>query len=993
MIDSTYDHGTMPTVHANLDPGTDTLWRDLSNAVRGDVRLSKLDRMLYSTDASIYQAEPRAVVIPADEDDSAVALAWCADHCIPVLPRGGGTSLAGQCVADAVVIDTSSMCDSVIAIDTEAQTCRVGPGMTIGRLNQLLRPSGLHFAPDPSTIRQATVGGCIGNNAAGARSIRYGRTSENVIGVELALTSGQRVQLSEGASARCETARHLTTRVVATIERCAEEIRSRFPRTKRRSAGYQLDEILSQLEESSWDIDRLNLAPLLCGSEGTLGLTLSADLKLERLPESEALVVIPFPTLDAAIGAVPRLLEFDPSAIELLDDLIIRLARTNPEQRRHLEVLPSSTGSTPEAFLFVEFQGSASHVESQTRLCVGADQSGEAAVYTSEQEIRSAWALRRAGEPLLHAIPGHRKPLGFVEDNAVPVENLSEFVRRTRELFTREGTYASYYAHASVGVLHVRPLLDLRDQEDQGRMHRIAIEVAQIASDLGGVMSGEHGDGRSRGPLLESQFGPAIMRAFAEIKQAFDPVGVLNPGNIIAPASIETISGPTRIRAADKEPSAPGSTYFDHTPQGGLVHAAEMCNGAGVCRSTTTGSMCPVFRVTRDERRSTRGWGNTLRLAVTGQLTGKPGPDWAHPDAVASLSECLSCKACKTECPTGVDISTLKAEYTAQSAAVGTGHSRQARFFGSFDDRLQWAIPFRGIANTIASQSWARRLMSKRYGIDERRSLPRITRSLESRWPRQSFIPLDAPTVVMIGDAFTNAFEPEIGLAAVRALNACGYRVEYVLCGDLARARISVGLLGEAVREIDGWMRRLHPFLSHRPDVAGFVVCEPSCLSAIRDEWTTLHARTGLAARRTLANRSYLPEQFIEEFWDEHPQRPAFRAHEGTAYFHAHCHQRALWGTGSSARALTRVLGVGRVVAPESGCCGMAGSYGFTSDRYELSMQIAQLNVVPTVRLAADRDAVLATGTSCRHQILDATGVRSRHPIELIAQLVDGVPG
>ncbi len=964
------------------------MWRDLANSVRGEVRFSPLDRLLYATDASIYQQEPRAVVIPADEDDAASTLEWCHRHAVPALPRGGGTSLAGQCVADAVVIDTSAMCNAVRSIDTRARRCRVGPGITVDRLNRMLQNAGLLFAPDPSTVRQATIGGCIGNNAAGARSIRYGRTSENVLGVDLALADGRVLRFDEGAAARDPAVREITERVVNIIHEHAQSIRERFPRTKRRSAGYQLDVILEQLERSSWDVDKLNLAPLICGSEGTLGMVLSAELQLVRAPESESLVVIPFKTLDAAIAAVPALLAMKPSAVELLDDLIIRLAKTNPEQRRHVEILPTPHGAPPAAYLFVEFQGGSEDVLQRAHDCADSAEAGSAAVYTTPEAIRSAWALRRAGEPLLHAIPGRRKPVGFVEDNAVPVGQLAEFVRRSREIFSNEGTYASFYAHASVGVLHIRPLLDLKDDADEKRMHRIALSIADLARELGGVMSGEHGDGRARGPLLESFFGPQLMGAFRDVKRTFDPKGILNPGNITDPGQIESISGPTRTRAAHVTEGVIGRTFFDHTANGGLVHASEMCNGAGVCRSTTSGAMCPVFRATRDESRSTRGWGNTLRLAITGQLTDSPGPDWDHPQALASLGLCLSCKACKSECPTSVDIATLKAEYAAQSARARGSATRQARFFGTFDDALRRAVPFRYVANKIASRRWARRVLANRYGIDERRSLPKIVKPLQRRWPKQARLPLDAPVVVLVGDAFTNAFEPEIGLATCRVLNALGYRVELVLCGDLARARISVGLLEDAATEIDGWMQRLRPFIVHRPDVAGFVVCEPSCLSAIKDEWVSLHARSSVDLRRELARRSFLPEQFLESRWDEHPRQPSFRAFEGRAVLHAHCHQRALWGAGSSAKALSRIVGPERVVAPDAGCCGMAGSYGFTRDRYELSMRIAEQSVVPTVAEANPGDALLATGTSCRHQILDATGEQARHPIELIASLL-----
>lgn len=977
-----------PRAHATPPRDADALWRDLTNAIQGEIRLSRLDRMLYATDASIYQVEPRAVLIPADADDAARALAWAASNTVPVLPRGGGTSLAGQCVAEALVIDISASCDAMLSLDTASRRCRVEPGMTIDRLNTLLAPSGLLFAPDPSTVRQATIGGCIGNNAAGARSVRFGRTSDNVLGVDIALSDGRRARLDEGAAARDPVAGELTAGVTAIVRRHADAIRQRFPKTLRRSAGYQLDVILAQLEASGWDESRVNLAPLLCGSEGTLAMTLGAELSLVALAQDEALAVIAYERLDDAIRAVESLLALDPTAVELLDDVIIGLARTNPEQRRHVEKLPAPRTGPPEAFLFVEFQGTPAEVADGLKECAAIAGSAPTAVYTDAAQIRSAWALRRAGEPLLHAVPGARKPLGFVEDNAVPVEHLGDFVHGARAIFDREGTSASFYAHASVGVLHLRPMLDLRDPADEQRMHRIAADIADLARSLGGVMSGEHGDGRARGPLLDDYFGPEIMDAFRAVKDLFDPAGVLNPGNIVSPKPIESISGPTRVRAAGTAHAADARTFFDFTPQGGLTHAAELCNGAGVCRSTTSGSMCPAYKATRDERTSTRGWGNALRLAITGQLTDDPGPDWDHADTRASLHSCLSCKACKSECPTSVDVAQLKAEYTARSNLAAGVSPRQARFFGGFDDKLPLLSPFRALANTVSSLPVTRSFMRARYGIDPRRSLPKLVRPLHKRWVHRDTLPDTAPTVVLVADAFTTHFEPDVGLAARRAFEAFGYRVELFLCGDLARASISVGMLGRAIAEIDDWMERLRPFIDHRPDVAGFIVCEPSCLSAIADEWIALKGRTPIALRQTLADRSYLPEQFIDRHWDEHPVRPAFKPIAGRAVVHTHCHQRALWGGASAIRPLARILGDERVLAPETTCCGMAGSFGYTADRYDLSMKIAELSVVSTAKLAGEGDELIAAGTSCRHQILDTTGKRARHPIELIADLL-----
>lgn len=983
----------MPDVRSIASPaGHDTALRALANAVEGEVRFGRFDRMLYATDASIYQVEPLGVVVPASVLDAARAVEVCSAHALAMLPRGGGTSLAGQGVAAAVVIDLSARCDALLSLDTSARRCRVEPGITIERLNAHLRPAGLFFAPDPSTLRQANIGGCIGNNAAGARSVRYGRTSDHVMGIDACLADGRRVRLDEGAAARDATAAELTAGVADVVRRHEGLIRERFPRTMRRSAGYQLDVILQQLEAAGWDESRVNLAPLLCGSEGTLAVTLGAELRLSPLPRCEGLAVAAFSDLDEAIAAVPWLLSLGPSAVELLDDLIVDLAKGNPEQRRHVELLPAPRSGPLRAVLYVEFQEETEDaVDRGLASVVGGLPGVSVELYRDARSMHAAWALRRAGEPLLHAVPGHRKPLGFIEDNAVPPERLGEFVRSLRKVVQSEGTVASYYAHASVGVLHVRPLLDLRSPQDEAAMHRIASAAAELAKSLGGVMSGEHGDGRARGPLLEAYFGRELMGAFAEVKRIFDPRGLLNPGNIVAPGALASISGPTRVRAADDAPPmrSPAATYFDYEPQGGLLHAAELCNGAGVCRSLAGGAMCPAYRATRDERSSTRGWGNALRLAITGQLGG-PAPDWSNEETKGALSLCLSCKACKAECPSSVDIAQLKAEFLAQHHDRGQGPPRQARFLAGFDDAAERASPARVIANMVSALPAARRLMQRRYGVDPRRSLPRLQRPLHRRWSPHDDLPDQAPTVVLVADTFTTHFEPEVGLAARGVLEAFGYRVELMRCGDLARAKISVGMLSAAILEIDDWMERFRPYLDHRPDVVGFIHCEPSCLSAVADEWLTLRTATPVHRRRRLAERSWLAEQFIERHWDDHPRHPDLAPPPGGIMLHAHCHQRALWGAGSSAAVLRRVFGEERVRVPDNTCCGMAGSFGYASATYDLSLRVAALSLIPSVEQTADSDHIAAPGTSCRHQIRDTTGRRALHPIELLARCLPG---
>jgi FAD/FMN-containing dehydrogenase/Fe-S oxidoreductase len=976
----------------------------LANRVRGEVRLGLHDRMLYATDASIYQVEPMGVVIPADLDDAVSAVSACAELALPVLPRGGGTSLAGQCVNRAVVLDLSAFCREVSGIDPDARRCHAQAGVTIDGLNAALRPTGLFFAPDPATVKQATIGGCIGNNAAGSRSIKYGRTSESVLGVEVCLADGRRVRLDAGAGGRDPVAGEFARRVAGVVGAHAALIRSRFPRTRRRNAGYALDMILDQIEAGACP-EQLNLAPLICGSEGTLAVTLAADLRLHPIPASTGLAVVSFASIDEAIDAVLPLLELGPSAVELLDSLIIGLARENLEQRRHVELLPG--GADARAVLYVEFQGGEEDevgtLLARVRALFPADR---VACHTAPGAMECAWGLRKAGEPLLHGIPGRRKPVGFIEDAAVPPERLGEYVRRLREAIEREGTIASYYAHASVGVLHVRPLLDLHDPADRAAMERIALTSADLAKELGGVMSGEHGDGRARGPLLERHFGPELMQAFRDIKAIFDPDNRLNPGNIVEPGPIASIHQRTRVTADGADGSrveshgTPGSdaprararglldvsggvsdTFYDFDHEGGLTHAAELCNGAGLCRKMSGGAMCPSYRALLDERHATRGRGNALRLAISGPIDGG-APRWDDPETKATLDLCLSCKACKSECPSNVDIARLKAEYTAQGYRASGRIPLKARVFGHIHtiNRVAGIAP--GLANL--GMALSRPIANRLLGLHPARSLPRFEKPLRRRWTPSTS---NAPAVLLYADTFTAHNEPGLALDARRVLEAFGYRVEIFDGSDAARALISVGLLGDAIRRID---REARALLDRLERAEAVLFLEPSCLSAIQDDWLGLRCVTPLGDRRRIAERSFLVEQFLEARWDDHPRRPAFVPGDardptgGKILVHAHCHQKALWGASSSAALLERLF-PGRVRVLDTTCCGLAGSFGYTRDRFDLSMRIGELGVLPAARALGPGDVLCAPGTSCRHQVKDGAGKRAMHPIELLA--------
>jgi len=975
---------------------------DLERLDAGQVRFACHDRMLYSTDASIYQVEPIGVVVPASIEGLEKVVQYCGQRGLPVLMRGGGTSLAGQCVNRAIVVDHSACCRRVLSVDVEKRVCHVEPGITVDELNRQLESSGtqLFFAPDPATSAQASIGGCIGNNAAGARSIRYGRTSENVAGLNVMLTTGQRCWLEAGAGRGDAVARRLAEGVTDVVARYAGQIRQRFAKTSRRNAGYALDLILAQLDRGV-PTEALDLTGLMCGSAGTLAVTLGAKLKLHPLPRFKGLAIASFPSVDQAIEAVAACVATGAAAVELIDDVVLEAARGNAECRGYMDLLPPAHGADARAVLYVEYQetGSVEQVND------GFDKLRQALpdvamhAYLDKPSQLRAWALRKAGEPLLHGLAGHRRPVTCVEDNAVPLENLVRFVKGFKEIVARHGTVAAYYAHASVGVLHVRPMLDLHDPADRDRLREIAAEVADWARQCGGVMSGEHGDGRLRGPLLEQYYGPELMQAFRQVKALFDPKSILNPDMTVRPGPIESITQNLRVEPAGRKLTWPQiETYFDYSDQEGFSGAVEMCSGPGVCRKTAGGGMCPSYRASLDERHSTRGRANALRWALSGQLDGTGKPAWDDPQTIQTLALCLSCKACKTECPSNVDLSRLKAEYTAQRYKMSGKTPLQARIFGHIRLFNQLGSLMPGLANWFSSLAFVRGIINRVLGLSPQRSLPRYERSLYRWFAKRPRDERDAtrPKVVLYADCFVTYNEPRIGQAAVELLEALGYDVHLPKVGCCGRSMISMGLLKDAIRTADRTLECLRPFIED-DSVKAILVCEPSCLATMKDEWLQLKLATDKSLRRRLIEKAIMADEFIERDWDHHPVRPTLAASRSGAaegppvLFHGHCHQKALWGEQTAANLLRRLAGSRLTVLP-SGCCGMAGAFGYTKERYELSMKVGEQSLFSLLRSAPPDAIVIAPGTSCRHQIKDGTNRHALHPIELAHQLLSRRP-
>jgi FAD/FMN-containing dehydrogenase/Fe-S oxidoreductase len=961
----------------------------------GEVRLGKHDLQLYATDASNYQVQPLAVVICQNAEQVARLAAYCYTHRLPLLPRGGGTSLAGQCTNRAVVMDLSVHFRRVLNVDDEKRLCRVQAGTTIDQVNNhlLSQHFDLFFAPDPATLSHACIGGCIGNNAAGARSIRYGRTSENLAAIDAILADGTIVQFGPGAGRVDAKAADLALAVAALVNKHRAAIRAGYPRLNRRNAGYALDMILDQLDAGCDPLD-LNLVPLICGSEGTLAIVTEATLKLSPTPQSRMLFLLRFASLDMAIAAVVPILRLRPTAVELMDDVVLAAAKTNADAAaimRKLDLGGTSTGQDqtgPSAVLLVEFQserdGSGGVPSNIDQLLCDAAGTGHVQRLNTDEQA-AAWQIRRSAEALLHALSSDAKPVTFIEDNAIPVEHLSRFIHGVRDIVLQYRTTAAYYAHASVGVLHIRPLLNLHAPADRKAMVNIAIDVARLARQCGGVMSGEHGDGRVRGPLLKEFFGPEIMHMFTEVKRIFDPVGILNPGMIADAGEPESIAQQLRIDSLHAAAEATLHPVFDYSHQGSWVGAVEMCNGAGFCRKLGPGTMCPSYRATLDERHSPRGRANALRHAL---LAPAAKPNLNDAEALKTLDLCLSCKACKTECPSNVDIAKLKSEYYSASFRANGRIPLSARCVGNIRQLNLIGACLPQLANHVVQARWFRQRILPRLGITPHHPLPLFAPSLRRRLKRepQKLRRPGSPRVALFADCFAGFTDSAVGLAAVKLLSYLDYDVAVADGGCCGRSMISVGMLDQARITALRTLQRIEN-INARFSPEAILFLEPSCQSAFIDDWRDL-----LPSEERKAYAQLPPLLSVEEFivskWASLKIGIQSERTSGQVIYHGHCHQKALWGQDAMQQLLNHFAGRNGRIMP-TGCCGLAGSFGYGLQRYDISKTIFAACEFDPIRAADETDVVLASGTSCRAQIRHFTRHRPLHPVEWLLQCVN----
>jgi FAD/FMN-containing dehydrogenase/Fe-S oxidoreductase len=949
-----------------------------------EVLSSHHERMLYATDASLYQVEPLGVVLPHTPEAGAKAACWLLGRGIPVLPRGGGTALAGQTVNRAVVIDFSKHCRSIESIDAHGRRAIVQPGVVLDQLNAALAPLGLMFGPDVATSSHATIGGMVGNNSAGANSILYGRTVENLIALEVALPDGRVMWLREGGAVDDPIQAELAAQLWSIIDPLQAEIDARIPTILRHVDGYNLDLFLKQVRASTpGTFDRVNLAHLVCGAEGTLCTVLRAELALVPRPAHRGLAILGFASIDDALASVGTLLATGPSAVELVDDVIISMALRNREYAGYVQVMPQPAWGQLGAVLYVQYLGDdPDTIRARCDAVAGLVPNAAHRTCVDAASMEQAWKLRKAGEPLLHAVPGARKPVTFVEDTAVDPSRLPAFVKEFRAIVERHGTTAAYYAHASVGCLHIRPLIALDDDHDLSVMRAIAVEIAELVARHHGALSGEHGDGRVRTPLLRIVLGEPICSGLRGVKAVFDPGGLMNPGNLVDTDDPARITEHLRVRPLGAFVRVePRATFFRFRAEEGLEHAASQCNGAGICRRTTPGgTMCPSYRVLLDERHTTRGRGNALRLAITGQLDGGRA-SWSDPATQQTLSLCLSCKACASECPSNVDLAKIKAEYTAQGFAERGRVPWRVRMRGRVRGLQRLGSRMAPLANAAVSVVWLRKLLQSVLGLATDRPLPSFGKdaALRMRGVQQ---PADAPTVLLFGDCFTQYGESDVAMDAVAVLNAFGYRVAFADAGCCARSLISTGMLAEALATVPRTARALRDSIERERAVA-VLMLEPSCMSAIIDDWQDLSLAPGAVEdARAVAALVDSVEGFLERRWNEHPKRPgpAPGIDEAIAV-HLHCHQKALWGGATTMGLLRRFYPRAEQLA--TGCCGMAGAFGYDASTADLSVRIARHDVLPALAERPNH-LVCAPGTSCRHQVQDLAGRDALHPISLL---------
>lgn len=990
---------TRPPLTGSGRIGDSRLAGRLKREIEGEVMFDAFTRGRYSTDASHYQVEPIGVCVPKHAADVERIVAIATEESLALLPRGGGTSQCGQTIGEALVVDCSKHLNGVLDFDKEGRRVAVQPGLVLDRLNAYLKPHGLWFPVDVSTSSRATLGGMAGNNSCGARSIVYGTMRDNVHTIDAVLADGSAMtfgEVSDNASLA-----HLTDRQSALVtglldlgRASGDLVREGFPDLMRRVGGYNVDALLpGGPPRGDWVKATMgkpqthpNLAHLLVGSEGTLAFSTRLELDLSPLPKHKTLGICHFPTFYAAMDSAQHIVKLGPTAVELADATMIDLARDIPMFRATIERFIQGT---PAAVLLVEFAGDDPEeqmvkLKRLVELMADLGFPGGVVEATDPGFQKDVWEVRKSGLNIMMSMKGDGKPISFVEDCAVRLEDLAEYTRRLTEVFEKHGTTGTWYAHASVGTLHVRPVVNLKQDLGAKQMRAIAEEAFEMVREYKGSHSGEHGDGLVRSEFHEAMFGKPMVDAFHDIKTRFDAAGIMNPGKIVDPPKMDDRS---LFRFKPGYKAGIGAEALDWSAWGGFAGAVEMCNNNGACRKSEPGVMCPSFRVTGDERDLTRGRANTLRLAISGQL----GPDaFTSDDMLATMKLCVGCKGCKRECPTGVDMARMKTEFLY--------HYRKRHGLRLFDRLVAylpryapWASRFAWIFNLRDRLPGLAKLSEAVAGFSALRKLPAW--SLVPFRGRTAAPSGDGPEVVLWADTFNTWFEPENPRAALAVLETAGYRVHLATPPDggrplcCGRTFLAAGLVDEARAEARRTLAALMPLVEKGVPVVGL---EPSCLLTLRDEYKVLVP--GAAADK-LADAALLFEEFVAREAAAGRFKPKLKAlPEKRALLHGHCHQKAFAVMGSVQETLALVPEL-KVETVESSCCGMAGAFGYEAENVEVSKRMGELSLLPAVRKADDQTLIIADGTSCRHQIADGAARHAVHVACVLERALDKAGG
>ena len=962
---------------------------ELRKLTDGDIRTDAYNRVLYSTDASIYQVMPHAVVMPRSSEELQAAVELAAKHRVPILPRAGGSSLAGQAVNAAVVLDLTRYLNGILEVNQEEKWVRVQPGVVLDVLNIHLQQYGLQFGPDPASSNRAAMGGIVGNNSTGSHSITYGMTADHVLETNVFLSDGSAAHFgpmeNNGLEAKTRTS-GLEGQIYQAISQLVSKpenqaaIQAATPRHWRRCGGYNLDRLTQgDFTFQAPQDGRFNLAKLMCGSEGTLGVISEMKMYLVPIPKQTALAILHFDGIYEALAAVPTILEVGPTAVEMLDDMAMSLCRKSAQ---FAPLLYNFVEGTPNCILITEFYGEndaelrhkIDHLKDHLRkqgVPVGAVT--EALTPPRKKDV---WDVRKAGLGLLMSIRGDHKPIPFIEDSAVPVEHLADYVTKIEQFCNEHGSKVAYYAHASAGCIHIRPLLNTKAAEEIAKLPKIMDFAVDLLHGYDGVLSSEHGDGRARSAMNERFFGPELYGLYQQVKGIFDPDNRLNPGNVVnAPA----MTGDLRF-GADYQ-AVQINEQLDFSGDQGFHRAVEMCNGAGICRKTTGGTMCPPYMVTREEEHSTRGRANLLRAALTGKL---PAEELTSKRMYEVMDLCIECKACKSECPSSVDMTKIKFEFLAQYY-IKNGVPLRSRLMADIARFSRWNSGFIApLVNTMLGSGAVRWLLEKTLGVSRHRNMPKFARVPFTTWFRnRGPQPTQKKKVVLFNDTFNTFNYPHVSIAATEVLEAAGFEVilpGHWCCG---RPMISKGLVDKARAAAKDCIGKLSPFAEQGIPIVGL---EPSCLLTLRDELLMLVPDDPRGP--AIAKNAFLFEEFIAKLAEEGELDLKFKQAADKVLLHGHCQQKALAGTDTSKQTLG-AAGY-EVEEVDSGCCGMAGSFGYEAEHYEISQAMGERRLLPAVREAGESTTIVAAGVSCRQQIKHGTGRQAFHPAEVLrAKLVE----